>query len=492
MAHVGWMMPRAPLPAIAATLLLFAGCLGTGGPASTTDSTNEAPTGSVEVEPGVVVASNKAILKGVVRTEDALPIKGARASLLGTDHFADTDAGGNFTLQNVSAGSQELSVSAAGFRVHSQKVELKAGELTRLDIVLAPDEDLNAAYRPHLHDYWRERAEVKLMDHDLDLTSREANGQSGIYSDPLYARTGKANDNRSGQASDSFYFNLKSVDAEDPPIIFPGAREVQVTFSWSQENVRLDQLGLIYSYPGISKPAILPPKASGGTWRIAVDPASTDDGHDRSSAWQLYVYTPNDKDQPTTWKPGLITGPMHVRVVLLKGELFLEPEHPTFWNGNETALVRSSATAVKFAVSDRTGGSGGLKPDGKNLVPPGTGTLRLMFWYYYEDALNGTRYNDWVLTWRTPAQAAATPLSEYKRVAPAKEENGFKLYEFQVPEADWDPFYAKSSRWLWLPSPKGQEDANQLGTNDDYYRGQVTAGLKFRLAVVALKDPAFE
>lgn len=479
---------------VAALALLLSGCVGGGGPTGN-GGASEAPTTTaspVEAEPGVFVAEDKATLKGHVRTEAGLPVKGARASLLSTDHFADTDKGGNFTFANVTPGAYEVSVTATGFQPHLQAVTLTAANVARIEAILEADEELDAAYRPHLHDFWRDRAEVKLMDHDVDLTTREANGQSGIYSDPLYARTGKANENRSSQPSDSFYFNLRSVDAQDPPIVFPGAKEVQITFNWTQENVRLDRLGLIYSDANYSKAAILPPKPSGGTWRIAVDAANADDGHDMISSWQFYVYNPNDKDEPATWKPGLILGPMHVKVVLLKGDLFLEPEHPTFWMGNDTFLVRSPATATKFTVTDRTGGSGGLKPDAKKLVPPGTKRLRILFWYYYDDALNGTHGNDWVLTWRTPTQGAATPLSEYRRAAPAKEERGFKLYEFDVPDSDWDSYYAKTSRWLWLPSPKGQENNNQVSASDDYYRGQATGGLKFRLSITAIKDPAFE
>lgn len=481
--------------AVAFMGLLLGGCLG-GGPASPagtqTGSDEPASSETVEIRPGVVVAANKGLLEGSVTTEAGLAIKGARSSLLGTSYFADTDASGAFRFENLTAATYELSVVATGFQAHVENVTVSKGELTTVAIRLIEDDALDAAYRPHLHDYWGEREQVTLMDSDVDLLSKEANGQSGVYSDPLYARTGKANENRSSQATDSFYVPIKSVASTDPPIIFPGSREVQVTFSWTQENVRLERLGLMYSNPNLTKHAILVPKPSGGTWTIAVDPASTDDGHDMVSSWSLYVYNPNDKDEPTTWKPGLIMGPMHIKIVLVKGELFLEPEHPRFWQGNDTIKVRSGATATKFTVTDRTGGAGGLRAEPKVIVPPGTARLILAFWYFYDDPLNGTVGNEWVLTWRTPSQGPGTPLSEYKRQAAASGVAGFKRYELDLKESDWDPFYAKQSRWLWMPSPKGQEDATTLSANDDYYRGQAAGGLKFRLAVTAIKDPTFE
>lgn len=485
-------MLRSRLLGVSVFVLLIAGCTDPESPlgSAATDETEASET--TEVAPGIVVPVNRGALQGTVRADGGLPIKGARASLLGTDHFQDTDAGGNFTFEDLIAGDYELSVTAEGFQAHSEKLRVEAGRLSRADITLQLDEDLDAAYRPHLHDYWNERPEVTLMDADVDLSSREANGNSGVYSDPLYARTGKANDNRSAQATDAWYFTIKPANSQDPPIIFPGTRELRITFTWTQDNVRLDQLGLIYSNPATPAKVITPPKASPATWVIPVTPESSDDGHQLTSAWSFYIYTPNDKDQPTTWKPGLVMGPMHVKMVLVKGDLYLEPEHPTFWDQGDELLVRSSSTAVKFTITDRTGGQGGLRPDTKKMVPPGTGKLQIKFWYYYDDALNGTRGHEWVLTWRTPAQDPATPLAQYKRAAPAQESTGFKLYEIDLAEEDWDPYYATSSRWLWLPSPKGQEDANQLGNNEDYYRGQATGGLKFRLAVHAFKDAEFK
>ncbi|MBI2078285.1 MAG: carboxypeptidase regulatory-like domain-containing protein [Euryarchaeota archaeon] len=477
---VGW---------IIAAAVAASGCLAGDGPAVEENTTpTEEPVSSefVEPEPGVFVAVNRGSVRGTVTNEEEIAIKGARASLVGTNFYADTNETGSFLFENVSLGPQQLSVVAPGFQAYLADLNVEAGKVTDAVVVLLVAEDLDAALRPHLHDYWGDRGEVILMDADVDLTTREANGQSGLTSDPNYAKTVKPNRNMTNP-TDNYRFGIKAASDSDPPIIFPGAKELRVTFTWTQENVRLDDMGLIYRHPNSTAFIWREPKTSGQTWTIPVTPDAADDGHEHITSWQFFATSANDAQGNTAnWKPAVILGPLHVKMVIVKGDLFLEPAHPTFWKDGDTMVLRNRTNEVNFRVTDRTNGNGGMSADKGMLVAPGTAKMRVAFWYYYKDQANGTIGSDWVLTWRLPSQPmATTPLSEYKRADAFYSRAGLKVYEFPVAPEDWDAFYRKSSGWGWMASPDGQEDDNQLSNSVDYYRGS----LWYAIQVTIYKDP---
>lgn len=482
---VGW---------LAAVAMVSSGCLTGERPAAEAlaGSTEEpVSTRSVEVEPGVFVPENRGHLRGTVINDAGFPLADARASLLGTSLFQDSNADGMFLFENLTAGPYELSVQRENYEAIVRDLEVVAANITDVEVVLVPLSSVGGEAREHVHDLWGDRPEVILMDADVDLNAPSSNPASGALHKYPATATYKANTNATNH-NDNFRFRIVAAGGGDPPIIFPGTKELRVTFSWTQENIRLPKLGLVILHRNSSgKPTWFPPKASGETWTLGVTPGMPDLGHDLVSDWSFFVYNPNDYRQAPNWSPGLILGPLHVKLVLVKGDLYLEPPHPRFWQGGDVLQIRNVSQPYRANVGDRSEGDGTMVAKPGAVIPPGTGKMRIEFWYYCPDALNNTAADhEWVLTWRTASQPRrTTPLSEYKRSPPVQEGKGFKVYEFDVDPTDVDQFYRSTSRWSWTPSLKGQENSNSMSGHE--WEMDRTRGITVAINVWITRDASY-
>ncbi|MBI2078964.1 MAG: carboxypeptidase regulatory-like domain-containing protein [Euryarchaeota archaeon] len=481
--------------ALLAAALVSAGCTSatqTLAPAGTDDPLSS---NIVEPEPGVKIAENRGALRGFLRDEGNLTVGQGRISLLGTDHFQDVNGRGEFLFLNITAGEYEINAQSEGYAPLTQKAAIVAGKATTVYLFLAPALEGDLGDRFHLHDFWGERSEVTIMDAKVDLTTARSNG--GSFYSGAYASLYLANQN----SSERLKFWIQDAGGEDPPIVFPGTKELVVTMSWTQQEATFKRLGLAYNASGGASnqrtPRYLPLQASGSSWVIPVGPGMADDGHRTFSKWWFWVHSPaaSAATAGPDGPPGAILAPIQIKMVIRKGEVQPEPAHPDFWQGKTAVPVIQktvSITQVSTAgSSNRESGSYhiDITEPGK-LVPPGTTRLRIAFWWKYEGSTaagplaNGSAADrDYVLTWLTPDQHPAyTKLTEYGRAAPVYEDvaGHVKVYEVKLKPEETDRFYDRYTGWKFLPSVKGDE-------NDPEFRE--TRGRAFTIAVTAYRDP---
>ncbi|MBI2077752.1 MAG: carboxypeptidase regulatory-like domain-containing protein [Euryarchaeota archaeon] len=117
------------LVALAAVLVLaFSGCVDSGDgttassqPPAPTEATVDASTGGIE---------------GVVTDDELVPIADANVGIAGKDLVGKTSAGGRFAFSQLDPADYNVMVERIGYFSKTVKASVKAGEVTRLDIVL--------------------------------------------------------------------------------------------------------------------------------------------------------------------------------------------------------------------------------------------------------------------------------------------------------------------------------------------------------------------
>ncbi|MBI2078310.1 MAG: carboxypeptidase regulatory-like domain-containing protein [Euryarchaeota archaeon] len=450
--------------------MLAAGCLGGGDAPGTSSAVT-----LVEAEPGIVIASDRGALVVAVANEANLSVAGARVSVLGSDLFGDTDKAGRFTFRNVTVGDQVLLVQHESFQTAEVPVAITAGNVTRVHVNLVPRDDRGAGYVPHTHDFWGGADEFTLIDRDVTLAPS-----------PSDATTANAFVNGQVRANTNQTWPIAILgEPDEHKIVLPGTKEMRVTFSWRPTQVTLPRIGFGYRHPAMSGAGftLLEPKAAGGTWTLRVLPAMADSGHQKFSLWSLIAYSANSYTSPTTFAPAVVTGPLHVKVVLVRGEVTLEPPHEDFWTAGDTRILSDYARAQYDGGANPTRNpSYGLRLDSKQIVPPGTKKLRIEFRVVYaaQESVNAL---DWDLTWRTGSQnPQTTTVTQYSRATPTTDTPLHKVWEIDVKPEDSDAFYQTQSNWNFVPWPKPWPE-------EGMFLEPRARNLYF--GVTAFKDPAY-
>lgn len=439
--------------AVLGTILLvltLAGCSEAPPPVAT--GLADPPAGWVEAADGLYVAENRGLVRGSVVNDAGLAVSGARVSLVATESFDDTDATGAFLLRNVTVQEHTLRVEARGFQVHEETIQVTRVNVTDVEIVLLPDASRGAGYRPHVHDYWGERTEHVLLDGPVDLkahdtTTTDVHPMAGQVTAWTYYSNADTNE---------FIIPIPITEPE-PNLVYPGAKEIQVTVRWTQNECTLSQLGLKYVSAAASDEIVLDKRASGEPFVIPVTQEMTDNGHQTFTLWEFYINPGNDV-RYSDYEPGFCQGPIDVVIKAIKGsDPPLEPPHPDFWKGEDRIVLLDDAVVSHTALLSRPA----FRLGKDQLVPPGTERMRMELWWSYQQA-NGTSPSlDHVLTWRTANQYPVdTPYSEYERAEPVASGPQSVAYEIEVAPGQTDAFYQQRSVWEWLPSLDGYEDDN--------------------------------
>lgn len=426
---------------------LIAGCLGSGGPAADpAGSTTDGPSGTLVVtRKGDTVASDRAVLKGRVVDDLAFPIASAHVALLGTSHSTTTAADGTFAFANVTIGEMTLRVDAEGYVSHEAKVVTRAGETTEVHVILVPPFERGAGYRPHFHDYWGDKTEYVLMDADID-PHRDFNERQATN---LYTRGFLLPFKALGFVLNASYeFFLPDRSPEEYNIVLPGTKEIRVTLNWvSPTAATNERLGFAFRHANMSSTdAVIasPAKRAGEAISMPVDPEWADYGHQRWTFWHFFIHT----GKPLGERPDVVVGPIHVKIVLVKGDVAPEPPHRDFWGDSESLVLRSGTEIVSNTGTVRDWPTAMvMKLPKDTLVPPGSTKMRMEMWWNHttHPAIN----KDVKLRWHTADMRPEAHPSTWKTATPIRSEERSKVYEIDLAANEPDAFYQRASNWAW-------------------------------------------
>lgn len=472
-----------PLP-IALLLLcaLLAGCASNdpttdaGLATGTTEQTVLDPTDDGEVAgSSQTVAGGKADaapgngeIRGTVQDDAGLPVADALVSRIGSEASAITDDRGAFQFTNVSSGTHVLRVTASEvFRVHEGKVSVVADRVTLVTITLVPVDGRGPGYRPHLHDYWGDETELVLFDTALDW------GKSGSYS--AYGLAGEVLTSVYQPNNGNWWMSFSIPERDDgmPAIVVPGTDKVRFTITWDTAEVDVDRFILGF-HPGDSKFRDQEPAGNGDEVAVDIEPEDTDNGHQGFSLWQFRI-KPEARAVPMT-----ILGPINVQVVMVKGQLPVDPPHEDFWGPNTTALVRAWDPPLTGVTLCCTNFHMHFVPDSGLLVPPGTKSLDLRFSVVLSQQGGTPLDGSWDLFAKPANLAPGVGVDQYRRLEPVSTSGNEQLYRLELDPAETDAFYQESSNWKFMARP-----------DPDAPEGFQETQHQFRLEVIANKDPAF-
>ena len=415
---------RAALAIGLALVMGLAGCLSSKGPAPPLET--EDPNVVVTRE-GDTVAADHGAVRGKVLSDAGFPVEGARVILEGTAYSATTNETGEFVFGNVTVGPFNLHVQSEHFQAFSTRIDVRAGETTVVTITLVPPEGRGAGYRPHLHDNWGDKTEIVLMDHDVNPRRACDDYQAtSVYSKAFVCVLWAA----FVGLNSSFEYPLPDIDGQDP-IIYPGTKEIRVTISWDRPaDATYQRLGFAFKHANMTAAAAviaLPAKPSGETTVVTLRPDMPDFGHQRWSFWHFFVHAGKVLGDP----PDYPIGPIHVKMVIVKGEIAPEPEHRDFWGENKTLTLRTGGNLQQCTIFGRDHPYGcSLLLPAKVLVPPGSVRMRMDLWWNHttHPAIN----KDIKLRWRSADQHPSTWTPQMKTATATASGHHFKVYEIPL------------------------------------------------------------
>jgi len=85
----------------------------------------------------VIHAQDTGSIKGIITEESGMPLAGATVQLINTDKGVITNFDGDYTIENVKAGTYEASISYIGFKNKVQSVRVTSGNVTEMNVTLS-------------------------------------------------------------------------------------------------------------------------------------------------------------------------------------------------------------------------------------------------------------------------------------------------------------------------------------------------------------------
>lgn len=82
------------------------------------------------------LAQSSGSIQGTIKTSDGSPAEFVNVSLEGTSRGTVADADGHFEIRNVRPGTYNLIASFVGLESQTEQIEVRAGEVTRVDFIL--------------------------------------------------------------------------------------------------------------------------------------------------------------------------------------------------------------------------------------------------------------------------------------------------------------------------------------------------------------------
>lgn len=456
---------RGPLLAALFLGLAFAGCVG--GDAGPSDDGGVPTVGraSSSLQPiggiGGTAAGLGAVV-GQIHDDIHTPVSGAHVSLLRTNNFTTSDGRGSFLIPGVPPGIYELRVDRKGYQSLQSEVEIRANNVTRVDVLLVPVDKKEVGLRPHRHDLWGFRTEWSAMNEPLGAT---------CYDDPTtdcYIQT---------------YFTLPPKREGETNIVFPGTGEAEITIDWNKDAMGARRAGLMVRSNQAYNYSVLAPREPSVPFKLPVTWEMTDNGHQAFSTWYFQIYVPlTDVFDPTPLPEYRDPPTFRVEVTLRRaGALPLEPAHPDRWGDKQWKVVQPGANLYNYW----------------NYYPPGTPYYySYPLWFYPREVIPvGTTWIQVNITASRNANVAHDMTLAYKpgntpyngnnwKDAPAPKVEGLKrIYRFAIQEDESDSHYARGSTFAFQ-ARFADENARWL----DGASGPA-APIQYSATVIAHRDP---
>ncbi len=486
-------------------LVLLIGSITASAGCTTTNEISGAPVNSgslIVVDDGngatvaVTTTKDTGALIGQVFSDAGFGLSEAHVALAGTDNASLTNASGWFKFEDLPPKSYGLRVDHAAYRAAEAMVEVKAGHVTRLNVTLVPREDVGAGYRPHIHDYWGGRTEVTVTDADFEFYPQKFPGPMGTY----YQWNFRANQLRqpscvSGAQKQTISPYTSTFHFDDSTqLIWPGTSRIEIRVAWTQNDyIGGDTVGALWRHPATQGWNWSDEVRAGQTVSIEVEPTMWDNAHQLFSLWEfrLCVAGQNTPGSTDGTEGRAFLGKYHVKMTIFRGELqSVDPPHPAFWKAGPQVRVMQAyrnvtcEQRVEICTSGATGrwnGPAAWQIIGKDLVPPGTGELKIrMEWTYGLATGNqplGLAYS--------PANVSPYLKKEgwnYKVATADSKGANYRTYSLILEPGEADSFYQRFTNWVFLWGQEGKEIEAE-------YVHSCLCELRINLTVDAVKDP---
>lgn len=461
---------------VLAVLLLasvgFSGCLGSHAAGKAPAANGLGPgrlTSTLSEDQGGLSSAANGTILGFVHDDVGAPLSGVHVSVLGTGAFADSDHRGRFLLREVPPGRHTVRFELAGYRPVEGAIDPKAGFLLHVSVMLVPLVHRSSDARPHIHDNWGFLDKLVAVDQDVPVTC-----------------TALAPDTTSQTDSPDVYACSPTVrfdPPETPPhpdhevgTIVPGTYEVEVSLHWDPAQLQVPRFGLLVEsnnptdnrcHSGCGRNwTEFYPRGPDASFHIQSNWDMDDVGHQRLSSWSFRAFLApadyagaeagwsNAVDAQTDAFPAV-----HVKAVLHKGILPLEPPHPDIWAGQDAFTVMAPPTGDPYPIGYiAMCQTGSLTPMPMTQVP----TKLVPFgsrWLDVQFALSGDTvpHMDWALSYHPANMDARRYGDDWTKFKPAPKPptvNGNR-YTWVIPLADEEPdgAYAKFSNWAFAIVP---------------------------------------
>ena len=173
---------------------------------------------------------------------------------------------------------------------------------------------------PHVHDYWKGKERVTILDEDFTVDPPTA----AFWTAFMFYYTHEAS------VGGTF------VELPEGQLVFEGTGQLDITVTWTEPTV--SGLRFVYRHAGSGEFIDWTKTAQGQTVSIPVTPEMTDMPHTKHSRW-FFVFAA-DGAPPTA------VGTFHIKMDVVKmRDVEMFPAHPDFWHG-ATSLELLKASGV--------------------------------------------------------------------------------------------------------------------------------------------------
>lgn len=451
------------------------GCLGSGakdssGPGPGRDA-SRATASTSYVKDDSLGEKGRGGIQGSVKNEYGSAVKAAHVSLMGTTNFTDSDAAGRFAFSDLLPAKYPIRVDAKGYAPYDGQVDVEAGQIAIVDILLARLSDPNATVYvgyAHKHDWWGDDTSYVIMDKDIQT------GPGGVCAGAV---TFPCN----GGAQFVDFYSSDNPN-ERPNNVWPGTGKMEIHVKGLTKVIQpfyIQVQGPKGSYTWAKNQYLVSKEDQKITLGPLFDENNTDPPHFRSSGWKFRLWSASPASA--------FIGPMHWTITIFRDvgrELPVDEPHPDYWRGETRKLLIETSVAVDCAKPARaanppttctgygTGPSGLVASTDPYKIPKDrtitTDTGRMVVTLKWTNSETALAHKP-AIEFCAADQACAYTSAIWRPAAVTKDGATERVFDFEVRPEWWDSPYVNTTRWAFRWS---FDDPNGETT------GQVTGNMK--------------